>query len=440
MSNVAAARRAAWDVLCAYLVAEPKKARLGTGGRPFPPAGLAPRDRALARSLAEGVVRRLATLDLLARALGKGKPPRPVGLRVAFLLGAYQLLFEHRVPARAAVHESVALARRAAGEGGARFVNALLRKLAARRDLARWVPPPGPTSDSEAWARFHSCPPALVARWRVAFGDADLARILHASNVEPWLGLRTNRLRIEPAALAQRLAEEGIRTRPGRHPLTLLLDRGDGGASLLGTAAFREGLFAIQDCTQTEIVDLLDLAPQMRMLDYCAAPGGKSTASAEAMQDRGAVLAFDQRPERLRPLPGECERLGLASVEVLFDRASLERAAAQAPIDRVLVDAPCSNTGVLGRRPEARWRFDARELTALVERQAAIVREAHAFLRPGGRLVYATCSIEPEENEELAQRLASELDLRLLSTERILPEAGVQDGGGVSVFLKRKER
>jgi 16S rRNA (cytosine967-C5)-methyltransferase len=208
-------------------------------------------------------------------------------------------------------------------------------------------------------------------------------------------------------------------------------------AAPLETQAFRDGLFAVQDAGQTEVVDCLDLARGQRVLDFCAAPGGKTTAIAGACADQAAVFAFDRDQGRLSPLPSELARLGINCVQIL---PRLEAVAQAAPFDRILVDAPCSNTGVLARRAEARWRLSESLLVDLDRQQAALLLQARDWLAPGGRLVYATCSIEPEENEVLARRLADQLGLRLLSAERVLPEQGVCDGAGIAVFLEDPRR
>ena len=421
---VAPARRAAWDVLCAYLVADPKSARLGSKKRPFPPASLDGRDRASARRLAGAVVRRRLTLDTIVAQLAKGRRPRPAGLRAALLLGAWELLFDPTATARDTVRDAVDLARNAAGEGGARFANALLRRLASAPSVEAWLSPGTETGD---WSVWWSYPPELIERWIAAHGADAAAELFEAGNAEPSLSLRANTTRTEPHELAEHLAKEDVATKPTEHPIVLRLER-TGRSDVLETKCFEGGLFSVQDPTQAEVVDLLDLSPGQRVLDYCAAPGGKSTAIAEAIRDDGEVVAFDVDPERLTRLPAEAARLGLGCIRV----AGADDLGAA--FDRILVDVPCSNTGVLHRRPEARWRFSTEQLARQVVTQESILRKAATHLAPGGRLVYSTCSIEPEENEDLIARLAPELGLRVVWAGRTLPCIDQRDGGGAAVL------
>ncbi len=434
--TVAAGRRAAWEVLCAYLVAG-DSGRLGTSKRPFPPPRLSARDRAAAKSLAEGTVRRRVTLDAVIAKLAKGRRPRPLGLRAALMLGAYQLLFDPRAPAHSVVHDAVELARVAAKQGGANFVNAILRRLADARALDQHLPPPDAT-DAEALAIYYSYPTCLVTRWLEERGPTATHALLLAGNEAPPLTLRTNPLRTNRDELAAGLANEGIVTVVGFHPASLIVVE-TAQTSPLDTEAFRLGLFSVQDSTQTEVVDLLDLAPGQRVLDFCAAPGGKATAIAEAIGDRGAVLAFDTNSQRLARLGPEIERLGLTSIAPLHARDRLEHELQRSPVDRVLVDAPCSNSGVFAQRSEARWRFSEHSLRRLAETQIKILADACSLLRGPGRVVYATCSIEREENEAVVHAVLSSLgdSWQMLSSERILPELGARSGGGVAVLIRR---
>ena len=258
--------------------------------------------------------------------------------------------------------------------------------------------------------------------------------------MNPQLTLRTNRVKGDRTSVTEALAKEGIVTRPGLHPLSLLLATGkqekERMGSLLDTQAFSDGLFSIQDSSQTEILDLVEPEEGMRILDLCAAPGGKTTGLAEASQNKAQILAYDKNAEKLALLPKELDRLGLSGVLLLEDQQALLAAVSEAPVDCVLVDAPCSNTGVLARRPEARWRFSMKKLVEHVRLQEELVLQAASYLRIGGRLVYSTCSIEACENEDMAQMVADLAGLRLISTERALPRQGLCDGGGNAVFSR----
>ncbi|MEZ5987602.1 MAG: transcription antitermination factor NusB [Planctomycetota bacterium] len=432
----ARARRAAWQALGGWLVAGPARGRLGSRKRPFPPPDLPAPERTRARHLAEGAVRRARSLDRVLGDLARGRRPRPEGLHAALMLGALELLFEPGTPAAAIVDGCVDLARLAAGEGGARFANALLRRLAERRTLDAWIPEPpaGPEAGDAALGERWSLPDALVARWRAAHGEAVARRLFASTHAEPALGLRVNLLQGSREECAALLAAEGVATRPGFHPTSLVVDGRPAG--LFDGPAFRAGRFSVQDPTQCEVVDLVAPAAGERVLDLCAAPGTKTTGLAEAGGDRAEVWAFDRSAERLAGLPAEAARLGLSSIRICGDPGAPEALAAARPFDKVLVDAPCSNTGVLHRRAEARWRFDARALAACVATQRALLERGTALLAPGGLLVWSTCSIEPEENEDVVSSPPGATGLRLLSCERFLPEPGLRDGGGVAVLVR----
>ncbi len=429
------ARRAAWNALTAWLRAGPAKGRLGGRKRPFPPPGLEGREAAFARRLAEGTVRRFGSLEAVLGKLARKGRPRPEGLFAALLLGAHELLFERAAP-HAAVSEAVELARLAAGKGGAGFANALLRRLAREPELRLWLEEPGPGAPVGTLAAWHSLPPPLVERWLEAFGGERARALFECANLSPHQGLRVRRGRIEAEALGECLASEGFETSPGPHPGTLVLPAGTGRGSLLGTRAFAEGLFSLQDPASTEIADTLQAEPGHRVLDLCAAPGGKTLAIAERLDGKGAVYAYDKSPARLEGLPREAARLGLDGILVLAGEEGLAELRVAAPFDRILVDAPCTNTGVLARRAEARWRFSASFLRAQTETQRRLLEQALSLLAPGGRCVYATCSLEIEENEDLARALVLPPDVELLSAERLLPEPSLRDGSGIAIFRK----
>ena len=431
-ARIAPARRAAWNVLGAYLAAERTQARLGSSKRPFPPPGLEARDRALARRLAEGCVRRRNNLDHIARTLAKGKRPRPRGVEAALWIGIYELLFEN-TPARAAVFEAVELARIGGGDGAKRFVNALLRRVADHRELDHWIARPGDDATPADFATYYSYPVELCERWINAQGvDTARARLEQGNEPAP-LGLRANPLKGDRETLLEELRSRGFELRPLLDPACFVVERGD----VLETPEFAAGRFSVQDAAQTEITALLDLHPGQRVLDYCAAPGTKTIAIAEALANRGEVFAFDRELERLGEVPDECRRCGVDNVRLL--RSSDDLAELVATCDRVLVDAPCSNTGVLARRAEARWRFDPAGLAELARTQREILEAASVHTKPGARLVYATCSLEAEENQAIAESFAAEHpEFRLLYAETLEPVAGAHCGGAAAVFVREE--
>jgi 16S rRNA (cytosine967-C5)-methyltransferase len=363
---------------------------------------LTARDRAFATALVNGTLRWRGRIDfylgrLLDRDLEKLEPLVATALR----LGAYQLLFSDRVPPTAAVDESVRCVRAAGAERATGLVNAVLRRLASERGAIEL-----PTLAADPLGHLvHelSLPRWIAERWIEQFGPAEAASLARASNAPPPLTVRANRRRVGvdalladvrtrfPEAVRCRLAVDGITLGRRGHPA---LD-----------PSFLAGRFTVQDEASQLVVSLLDPQPGERVLDACAAPGGKSTAIAERVGDEGRVLAVDRHSRRLDLVRRAARRLGLGAIRTEErDAASpFEGAAGAADFDRVLVDAPCSGLGALRRNADARWRVKPDDPGRLAEVQLAILRNAAAVLRPGGVLVYSTCTLLPEENEAVVQ-------------------------------------
>lgn len=358
---------------------------------------LSPRDAALATELVYGTLRWQRYLDWLLQPHAR-RPLEALDVRplVVLRMTAYQLRFLERVPAFAAVDDGVALVRRSAGPGPAAFVNAVLRAFARACEAGREPPPP--EDPVEALAVRCSFPTWLAARWVARWGAAEAEALMRAMNARPPLTLRVNTLRTTREALAERLRrEEGLATRPTRYaPEGLVAEHGGRPAAW---RAFADGAFVVQDEASMLVGRLLAPAPGETVADVCAAPGTKTTHLAQLMADRGRVLAFDPQPARLGLVREAAQRLGLRSIEALEGPVEALAPRFAGACDAVLVDAPCSNLGVLRRTPEVKWRRRPEDLAASAARQRAILAAAADMVRPGGRLVYATCSLEPEENE-----------------------------------------
>lgn len=359
------------------------------------------RDRALVTELAVGTFRWLAALDhVVGRAADRPVARIDDDVLTVLRLGAYQLLHLDRVPPAAAVDESVRLARRIGKSSAAGFVNAVLRRIAATRESPGLPPPPGETGSREARLAYLSVtgshPRWLVERWLDRHGLPAVADWVRFNNAAPPLTLRANRLRTTRDELAGRLAEHGVRTEPTRFAR-------DGLTVVAGnpyrTPVAGRGHFLAQDEASQLVAELVGGRPGERVLDACAAPGGKTTAIAGAMGRPGLLVAGDLRPARLRVLRETLAGLGAAAAVVRLD---MRRGAPFGPVfDRVLVDAPCSGLGVLRRDPEIRWRRGPGDLPRFAGEQRSMVGHAAGAVRPGGLLVYATCSSEPDENEEV---------------------------------------
>ncbi|HEV8643590.1 MAG TPA: 16S rRNA (cytosine(967)-C(5))-methyltransferase RsmB [Methylomirabilota bacterium] len=373
---------------------------------------LAARDAALATELVYGTLRWQRYLDwILAphckRPLDALDPVPLVLLR----LTAYQIACLERVPPFAAVNDAVSLARRGAKPGVAEFVNAVLRSL-ARRGLREREPKP-PADPVDALATRCSFPTWLGARWVARYGVGEAEALMRALNERPPLTLRANTLRSTREALARRLEkEEGLAVQPTTHAPEGLV-AGHGGRPG-DWRAFADGDFAVQDEASMLVARLLEPQPGETVADVCAAPGTKTTHLAQLMDNRGRVLAFDPQPARLALVGEAAARLGVTIVRTLNGTVETLALEFSAACDAVLVDAPCSNLGVLRRNPEVKWRRRPEDLPANAARQGAILAAAATMVRAGGRLVYATCSLEPEENNDVARAfLATRPDFRL---------------------------
>lgn len=366
-------------------------------------APLSTRDRALATELVYGTLRWQRYLDWVLAPHSRRRldllDPRPL---VLLRMAAYQIVFLQRVPPFAAVNDAVTLARRRSKPGVAEFVNAVLRSFARRGVREREpTPPPDP---AEALGLRCSFPTWLAARWIARWGAAEAEALMRAMNDRAPLTLRANRLRTTREALAERLAgEENIAARATAYaPEGLVADHGGHPASW---RAFADGDFAVQDEASMLVTRLLEPCPGEMVADVCSAPGTKTTHLAELMDNRGRVLAFDPQPARLKLVAAATSRLGVGIVQTLEGPAQELAGRFAHGCDAVLVDAPCSNLGVLRRNPDVKWRRHLADLPASAARQREILTAAAGMVKPGGRLVYATCSLEPEENDEVVGSL-----------------------------------
>ncbi len=352
-----------------------------------------PRDRSLAAELVLGTLRWRAQLDHLIRWAGNRALDRfdPEVLDI-LRLGAYQLFHLDRVPAAAAVDDAVDLAKRAKRRSACGAVNAILRRLSRSRDR---LPLPAEDTPLEYLSVTLSQPRWLAARWLDRMGFADARTWATFSNEPAPLTLRANTLQTSRDALAETLRGEGIVVEPARYaPDALIVSSGNP----LSAPMAESGLFLAQDEASQLVGAFAAAAPGERVLDACAAPGGKTTQMAATMKDTGLVVATDVRPRRVSLLAASVRRSGAAHVHIA--RADVTRPLPfEAAFDCVLLDAPCSSLGTIRRDPDVKWRRTEADLPGLADAQRQMLHQAADVVRPGGRLVYATCSSEPEEND-----------------------------------------
>ncbi|MEO8339195.1 MAG: 16S rRNA (cytosine(967)-C(5))-methyltransferase RsmB [Nitrospirota bacterium] len=378
------------------------------------------RERALTVELTYGVLRRRATIDWrLEPVLDKPLPRLPIAVQMVLRLGAYQFLFLDRIPQSAAVNESVNLAKAFAGTVGrdwSGFVNAVLRA------LLRHPAEPWPSTDldaAQALAVRYSVPDWLSRRWVGRLGLASAERACEGVSVAPPLTLRVNQLITTRDSLLHTFFQAGITAKPTSvSPFGILIEEGGSVTSLPG---FHEGAFYVEDEAAQLIPPLLDPRSGESVFDVCAAPGGKSTHVAALMQNNGIIYAIDRKETRLDLVRSNCRRLGVQIVvpmvadirqprewgpmiETARSLSVRNSSVSEPSIDRILVDAPCSGLGVLRRHPEAKWRKGEQVLSRHQALQCQILEAVAPCLRPGGVLVYSTCSTEPEENEDVIER------------------------------------
>ena len=396
MSGAAPARTVAARVL-ERVEADAAWADLALGAE-IKRASPAPRDVGLATEIVYGTLRWQRYLDWILGPHSR-RPLAALDPRVRVLLRmtAYQLLFLERVPSFAAVNDAVTLAG-GRKRGVAEYTNAVLRSFSRRG--AREREPAPPRDPVDALATRCSFPTWLAARWVARYGAGDAAALMRALNERPPVTLRANTLRLTREVLAQRLArEDDVATRPTPHaPDGVIAARGgEPGA----WRVFAEGACVAQDEASMLIARLLEPRPGETVADVCAAPGTKTTHLAQLMENRGRILALDPQPARLARVDEAVARLGISIVETVPTTVQETAGARAATCDAVLVDAPCSNLGVVRRNPDMKWRRQPEDLETAAARQREILTAAAAMLKPGGRLVYATCSLEPEENERV---------------------------------------
>ena len=373
-------------------------------------AELGASNRAFALELFYGVLRNLLLLDFWIGCLRASRIDP--GLRDLLRLGLYQLLFL-KTAEHAAVYETVELAPKSQRA----IVNGMLRAAARRQDELRT------RGDAQPLFVRTSHPQFLIARWQQHFGAETAKELCRWNNAPPPIYGRINRLKID--------REDFLRKYPGSHALVHNPEFVEFHA--WPTDALNLGRCYIQDPSTAIACELLDPQPGEKILDACAAPGGKTGYIAQLMKNRGVIVACDRDPERLRVIESNVTQLGIQIIRIFrldWTRGRVPREIASiGPFDRILVDAPCTNTGVMRRRVDVRWRLRPKDFTRMPKEQFQISRAAISLLKPGGVFVYSTCSLEPEENEQLIGRLLNEFPrIRPAREESCLPFRDHFDG------------
>jgi 16S rRNA (cytosine967-C5)-methyltransferase len=381
-------------------------------------AGLADdRDRGLLLEIVTGTLRMQAALDYQL-SLRVKRPLNKLDAAVLRVLrmSAFQLVYLSRIPASAVINDAVELTRRSGKSSAAGLTNAVLRSLSRDRASLQW---PSRADVIEYLSVVHSHPRWLVERWQQRFGPEAAEAWLTFNNEPAAMCLAVNRHATTREALAIELAGAGVITQPtarAAHGLQVVEGRP------LGTSAFTEGRFVVQDEASQLIGELVSLEPGAIVLDLCASPGGKTLALSAAVGRDGVVVASDVRPQRVRLLSSTLARCGVPNAKVVQVPVDGPLPFTPGTFDLVLIDAPCSGLGTVRRDPDIRWRRSPADLPRFAAAQRELLSRAADLVKPGGRLLYSTCSSEPEENEDVvAAFLADRPDFSQARTHQTWP-------------------
>jgi 16S rRNA (cytosine967-C5)-methyltransferase len=396
---------------------------------------LSRRDRALFNQLVYGVLRWRLRLDAVidTHANRPLKKIAPTVLNI-LRLGLFQILFMDRIPSSAAVNASVNLVRTQRASSAAGFVNAVLRS--ALRNPQRFRLPDAGTSPVEHLALSAALPHWLAARWIKRMGFASAGRLCDAINTIPPISLRCNGLKNELPELVTALSTDAQRIDP--------MPTVPGGVNLIGPRrsiprmqAFAEGRFAVQDGAAQLVSFLLAPRPGEQVLDACAGLGGKTTHLAQIMRNQGRIIALDHDSLKLTRLEAAARRLGVAIIDTQTGDLNQPPAPRGLPrFDRVLLDAPCSGLGVLRRNPDAKWSSRKADIARCADRQVRFLDGLAPLVKPGGILVFAVCSMEPEENEQVIARFLKKHANFAISASQAIEAASVQPFIGRDRFFR----
>jgi 16S rRNA (cytosine967-C5)-methyltransferase len=396
-------------------------------------SSLSAADRGLCQELTYGVVRWQSTLDWLIARKTQHKPQKPL-LQDLLRLGLYQIFWLDRIPNHAAVNETVEVAKRKGLVSQSGFINAVLRGFLRELDATRKLL--AELKIDEPWFGY-SHPEWLVKRWEQRFGTESTASLMAWNNTPPKTFARVNTLQAEPGKLLEQWRNENVEYDFVRHDWVEenLVFELKSHPPLKRLASFQQGLFYVQD--PSTLLAVRELAPQPSeiILDLCSAPGGKLSYLAQLIKNEGTLIAHDVDSERLGLIKENCQRLGVTCVQTALPSTLNQQSSAK--YDRILVDAPCSNTGVMRRRVDLRWRIRPEEITRLRESQLSLLGRAANLLKPRGTLIYSTCSLEPEENDQVVKEfLAKNPPFRLEAQRELLPLKEGVDGAFVARLIQ----
>lgn len=369
----------------------------------FPCKWLDPRDRGLITEIVYGSVKNRGKLDYVLNQFASTKVKKmDKWTRNILRMSLYQILFLDKVPDSAAVNEAVKLAKHYGHVD--KFVNAVLRNILRGMDTIQWL---DKAKDPVQYLMVeYSFPQWMVERFIRQYGVEDAEKLCAWYNQPAAMWVRTNTLKTTRAALKQQLEAEGLTVTESRYtPEGLKIENA---VNLHQLKAFQQGLFTVQDESSMLVALAAEPMPGQRVLDVCSAPGGKATHMAQLMKNKGTIYACDIHQHRLDLIAENCKRLGISNVELVQQDGTKLTKRWQEPFDVILCDVPCSGLGVLGRRADARWAKESEDIAGLCRIQKKILEEAAQLVVPGGTLIYSTCTIAPEENQQMVEQFLKE--------------------------------
>ncbi|MET1247933.1 16S rRNA (cytosine(967)-C(5))-methyltransferase RsmB [Sporolactobacillus sp. STCC-11] len=369
---------------------------------------LSDKDKGLVTNLVYGVLQRKSILDFYLSSFVDKKRKMDDWVEMLLLLSIYQNVFLDRIPDHAIVNEAVTIAKKRGHRGISGFVNGVLRRFLrdGLPDVSKIEP------ELKRLSIQYSHPQWLLKLWEKQWDRATAVKIAEADNLPPKVSIRVNRLKGTKQELSERLAMEEIQTVSGSLSQdSLIVESGNP----VNTQAFKDGFFTVQDESSMLVADVVNPDETMLVLDACAGPGGKTTHLAERMGNKGKIIALDLHPHKTQLIDHAAERLGLTNISTqAMDARSAQETFGDASFDRVLLDVPCSGLGVIRRKPEIKWSKSAEEIRGLFPIQKKILDEMAPLVKPGGRLVYSTCTINKDENEkQIADFLSNHPDYRV---------------------------
>lgn len=374
---------------------------------------LSPVDRAFVTEVMMGVVRNRLKLDYIIQKFSKIKLKKlSPKVHQMLRMGIYQMVCMDNIPDSAACNETVKLANKYAHGGAKGYVNGLLRSVSREKENIEY-----PADDLNRLSIYYSCPLWLTEKIICQYGADECEKILADSHIKHPPAIRVNRTKITENELIKVLDDEGIKVKATDIENCLLVD---GAINVKKSKAYLDGLYTLQGISSMMAVDILAPEANEFIMDMCAAPGGKTTQIAEIMGDKGKVLAFDIHPHKIDLINSAAKRLGLSSVEAKLGNSAVFMEEYAQKADRVLVDAPCSGIGIIHKKPDIKWQREEKDIEQLVKIQRDILENSSKYVKSGGVLVYSTCTILKEENQEQVQKfLENNTDFELKEEQQI---------------------